>query len=83
MCTGDIHKKSSALKADTLEELADKMGVNKKTFLETVKAYNEACATGSDMQVYKSKEYLVPINKCPSMPHRAIICMTGPSAEFG
>ena len=57
--------KSSAIKADTLEELADKMGVNKKTFLETVKAYNEACATGSDMQVYKSKEYLVPINKGP------------------
>lgn len=57
--------KSSAIKADTLEELADKMGVNKAQFLETVKAYNEACAAGSDMQVYKSKEYLVPINKGP------------------
>jgi len=57
--------KSSAIKADTLEELADKMGVNKTQFLETVKAYNEACATGSDMQVYKSKEYLVPLNKGP------------------
>ncbi len=57
--------KSSAIKADTLEELADKMGVDKKKFLETVKAYNEACATGSDMQVYKSKEYLVPLNKGP------------------
>jgi fumarate reductase flavoprotein subunit len=58
-------KKSSAIKADTLEELADKMGVDKAKFLETVKAYNEACATGSDMQVYKNKEYLVPINKGP------------------
>jgi fumarate reductase flavoprotein subunit len=57
--------KSSAIKADTLEELADKMGVNKTQFLETVKAYNEACSTGSDMQVYKSKEYLVPIIKGP------------------
>jgi len=57
--------KSSTIKADTLEELADKMGVNKTQFLKTVKAYNEACATGSDMQVYKSKEYLVPVNKGP------------------
>jgi fumarate reductase flavoprotein subunit len=57
--------KSSATKADTLEELAYKIGVNKTQFLETVKAYNEACANGSDMQVYKSKEYLVPINKGP------------------
>jgi tetrahydrodaidzein reductase len=73
-------KKSSALKADTLEELADKMGVNKKTFLETVKAYNEACATGSDMQVYKSKEYLVPINKGPFY---AAQCMVGHDGAFG
>jgi fumarate reductase flavoprotein subunit len=57
--------KSSAIKSDTLEELADKMGVNKAQFLETVKVYNEACANGSDMQVYKSKEYLVPVSKGP------------------
>jgi fumarate reductase flavoprotein subunit len=73
-------KQSTALKADTLEELADKMGVNKTKFLETVKAYNEACATGSDMQAYKSKEYLVPINKGPFY---AAQCMVGHDGAFG
>jgi fumarate reductase flavoprotein subunit len=58
-------KQSSPLKADTLEELADKMGVNKKNFLETVKRYNEACQKGTDWDVFKSKEYMVPISKEP------------------
>jgi hypothetical protein len=51
--------------ADTLEELADKMGVDKKAFLETVKQYNEYCEKGSDMEMFKDKKYLVPINKGP------------------
>jgi fumarate reductase flavoprotein subunit len=56
---------SSPIKADTLEELADKMGVNKKNFLETVKRYNDACKNGADWDVFKSKEYMVPINMGP------------------
>jgi fumarate reductase flavoprotein subunit len=55
----------TVLKADTLEELADKMGVNKKNFLATMKAYNENCKTGADLGCYKKKEYLVAINKPP------------------
>jgi succinate dehydrogenase/fumarate reductase flavoprotein subunit len=51
--------------ADTLEELADKMGVNKKNFLETVKRYNEACETGCDLEMFKNRKYLVPLNKPP------------------
>jgi len=51
--------------ADTLEELADKMGVDKKAFLETVKRYNEYCDKGSDMDMFKEKKYLIPINKGP------------------
>jgi succinate dehydrogenase/fumarate reductase flavoprotein subunit len=51
--------------ADTLEELADKMGVDKKAFLETVKRYNEYCEKGSDMDMFKEKKYLIPINKGP------------------
>jgi fumarate reductase flavoprotein subunit len=58
-------KQNASLKADTLEELADKMGVNKKNFLETVKRYNDACKSGIDMDAFKNKEYLVPINKGP------------------
>jgi len=55
----------TVLAADTMEELADKMGVNKKNFLSTVKAYNEYCATGADLGCYKKKEHLVAINKPP------------------
>ncbi len=51
--------------ADTLEELADKMGVDKKAFLETVRQYNEYCEKGSDMEMFKEKKYLVPINRGP------------------
>jgi fumarate reductase flavoprotein subunit len=56
---------SSMFKADTLEELADKIGVNKKNFLETVKTYNEGCAKGADLECFKKKDYLAPINKAP------------------
>jgi fumarate reductase flavoprotein subunit len=73
-------KQSSALKADTLEELAGKMGVDKAKFIETVKAYNEACASGSDMQSYKSKEYLVPLNKGPFYAAQS---MVGHDGAFG
>jgi succinate dehydrogenase/fumarate reductase flavoprotein subunit len=53
------------ISADTLEELADKMGVNKKNFLETVKRYNEFCETGSDIDMFKAKKYMVPLNRPP------------------
>ena len=52
-------------RADTLEELADQMGVNKENFLETVRKYNESCEKGFDWDFFKSKNTLVPINKPP------------------
>ena len=52
-------------KADTLEELSDKIGVNKKNFLETIRNYNESCEKGVDWEFFKSKDTLVPINKPP------------------
>jgi succinate dehydrogenase/fumarate reductase flavoprotein subunit/ferredoxin-like protein FixX len=52
-------------KANTLEELAEKMGVNKKTLLASVKRYNELCAKGHDDDFYKSKKYMVAIEKGP------------------
>jgi fumarate reductase flavoprotein subunit len=51
--------------ADTLEELADKMGVERKTFLATVKRYNELCAKGHDDDYYKPVKYILPIEKAP------------------
>jgi fumarate reductase flavoprotein subunit len=52
-------------KADTLEELADQMGINKENFLETVRKYNENCEQGVDLDFFKSQDTLVPINKPP------------------
>jgi succinate dehydrogenase/fumarate reductase flavoprotein subunit len=56
---------SNIFTANTLEELADKIGVNKATFLETVKKYNDACETGLDYEVGKQKEHLRPFKKGP------------------
>lgn len=52
-------------KGDTLEELADQMGVNKKNFLETVRKYNESCEKGADLDFFKRNDTLVPLNKPP------------------
>jgi len=70
----------SNFKADTLEELADKIGVNKKNFLETVKDYNEGCEKGVDWEFYKSKDTLVPINK---PPYYAALGTLGTDGAFG
>ena len=51
--------------ADTIEDLADKMGVNRKTFVATVKRYNELCAKGHDDDFLKPKTHLFPIEKAP------------------
>jgi len=65
---------------DTLEELADKIGVNKKNFLETVKKYNECCAKGVDEEFFKEKDNLVPINKPPYYASRGFL---GTDGAFG
>jgi fumarate reductase flavoprotein subunit len=52
-------------RADTLEELADKMSVNKENFLNTVRKYNESCKIGFDADFFKSKDTLVPLNRPP------------------
>jgi succinate dehydrogenase/fumarate reductase flavoprotein subunit/ferredoxin-like protein FixX len=51
--------------ADTIEELADKMGIDRKTFAATVKRYNELCAKGHDDDFLKPRTHLFPIEKAP------------------
>ena len=50
--------------ADTLEELAEKTGINVDNLLETVDNYNEYCETG-DTEFFKRKKYLRPLKKGP------------------
>lgn len=42
----DILKSGKSFKADTLEELAKKAGINGRNLVETVKKWNEFCRTG-------------------------------------
>jgi fumarate reductase flavoprotein subunit len=76
----DLEKNSGGIiKADSLEELADKIGVDKKGLIETVKRYNEGCETGVD-QFFKSKIHLAPINK---PPYYAFSGIFGTDGAFG
>ena len=52
-------------KADTLDELADKMGVPKDTFLATVARYNELYELGEDLDYGKRSELLTSISEPP------------------
>ena len=54
-----------AYKADTLEELADIMEVDKELFLAQVKQYNDNVAEGIDKDYGKDREYLMPIATPP------------------
>ena len=50
--------------ADTLEELAEKMGVDPEAFVETVETYNDYCDS-VDEEFFKPKAYLRPLYKAP------------------
>ena len=52
-------------RADTLEELADQMGVPVDAFVATVERYNELYDMGKDVDFGKKAEYLTPIRKAP------------------
>ncbi len=48
-------------KADTLEELAGKLGIDPEVFAATVARYNELCDKGVDEDFGKAPEWLVPV----------------------
>jgi fumarate reductase flavoprotein subunit len=50
--------------ADTLEELAEKTGINAENLLETVENYNDYCDS-VDEEFFKRKKYLRPLVKGP------------------
>lgn len=60
--------------ADTLEELADDLGFEgtaRENFLETVKEYNEVCASGVDTDFGKDPHYLHAVVEPPFYAHQA------------
>lgn len=55
----------TAWKCDTLEELADAIGVSKENFLAQVERYNEMCEAGEDTEFAKEAHFLYPIKEAP------------------
>ena len=56
----------ATFKADTLEELAKKLGItDTDAFVKTVKRYNELVAAGKDEDFGKDAKWLVPIEQPP------------------
>ena len=53
------------VKADTLEELAEKMNLPVDTFVATVKRYNELCAKGEDEDFYKEAYRMIALETAP------------------
>lgn len=56
------------MQADTLEELADKLGFEgkfKENFLASVERYNTLCDSGVDSDFGKQKKDLTPVRKAP------------------
>ncbi len=61
-------KSGKLMEADTLEELADKLGFEgefKENFLKSIERYNELCAGGVDLDFGKQKKDMTPILKAP------------------
>ena len=53
-------------RADSLEELAEKLGMeDKEAFLASVERYNELCEKGSDEDFGKDAKWMNPIKKAP------------------
>lgn len=61
--SGDIEVKM--IKADTIEELVDQLGLPKEQTLKTVESYNGYCEAGVDEEFGKRAELLLPIKKGP------------------
>jgi succinate dehydrogenase/fumarate reductase flavoprotein subunit len=53
------------LKADTIGELAKKIGVDQRALERTVSHYNEYCANGADPEFRRAKDWLVPLSAPP------------------
>jgi fumarate reductase flavoprotein subunit len=51
--------------ADTLEELADGLGIDAKALAATVEHYNDMCAAGIDADYAKDSAFLQPVKTAP------------------
>ena len=64
---------------ETVEELAEKMGVPAEMLAETIGHYNESCEKGFDDEFFKPAKDLVPLTG----PYFALRCNLGTDGAFG
>ena len=57
----DLDRESFMFKADTIEGLAEKLGVPPENLRATIELYNDSCARGFDCDCFKDAEYLIPL----------------------
>ncbi|RVU70998.1 FAD-dependent oxidoreductase [Lactobacillus xujianguonis] len=58
-------KKPFIFKADSIEELAEKMGLPKDKLVKTIKTYNDFAKSGEDQEFGKDPEYLQAVEEGP------------------
>lgn len=63
------------VKADTIEEVAEKLGLDPGTVVATVERYNEMCAAGEDKDFHKPPEVLFPLDEPPFYGFKNGCCM--------
>lgn len=61
----DYAEKGNIVKANTLDELAQKMGIPASSLKATVERYNELCDIGADLDFGKPSKYMKPLNQAP------------------
>lgn len=64
-CREAIESAQGLQKADTIEELAQKLGLNPAVLAETVTTYNGYCETGVDLEYAKPADMLLPVATPP------------------
>jgi fumarate reductase flavoprotein subunit len=75
-----IENEQFAFRANTIEELAEKMGLDPGTLKETINDYNASCEAGADWNFFKPVQDLVPLNKSP---YYAVKGTLGSDGAFG
>lgn len=62
---GLVNAPENYKRADTLDELADMIGVDKQALKEQVERYNAQCEAGEDTDFYKENHFLFPVKTGP------------------
>ncbi len=61
----ELIEKGYIQKADTLQELAEKLNIPAEAFINTVQRYNVLCMQGKDEDFGKAPHRLTPVNQAP------------------